>query len=397
MDVRVVIVGAGVTGLSAAYHLARRGARRVVVLEKGRVGSGSSSRAAGIITGLLWSETGVLARRRSLELFRELSAELEGYSFRDVGCLNLFDPGSWPEREALLPLYGRLGAPYEILPAAEARRRWPSLAVPDDQIGLYDPLGGYSEPDEYLPALARRCRELGVEIREGVAAEGLALRGGHVCGVRVPGGELAADAVIYGVYAWTLALGAPDGLRPPVKMVAHQRYLTTPLAAPPELPAINANPLGGYLRPASGGRVLAGVETPERQEIRVTDRGFELAAVAAPPGLRESVGARFSGLVPALTEAAWEEERVGLLTFSMDGEPVLGPVAALPGLYLGVAFHSGGFAYNPVVGELLAELVLDGRTRLNIDAFSPDRFPTVDVEAYLAATVTQRNLVRRRH
>lgn len=398
MDAKIVIVGGGVTGLSAAYHLARRGARRVTVLEQDRIGAGSSSRAAGIITGLLWSETGVLARRRSLALFRELSAELAGYRFYDVGCLNLFDAASWPERAALLPLYSRLGAPFELLSAAELRRRWPALSVPDDQVGLFDPLGGYSEPDEYLPALARRCRELGVAIREGASAQGLALRGGRVAGVRVDGGEeLEAEAVIYAVYAWTHALGAPDGLRPPVKMVAHQRYLTRPLPAPPDLPAINANPLGGYLRPAAGGRVLAGVETPDREEVRVTARSFRLAEVAAPAGLREGLGPRFSGLVPALAEASWEEERVGLLTFSMDGEPVLGPVAALPGLYLAVGFHSGGFAYNPVVGELLADLLIDGRPRLDLAAFSPDRFAPEEAEAYLAATVTQRNLVRRRH
>jgi glycine/D-amino acid oxidase-like deaminating enzyme len=397
MDAQVVIVGGGVTGLSAAYHLARRGIRKVMVLEKDRVGAGSSSRAAGIITGLLWSETGVLARKRSLALFRELSAELEGYRFRDVGCLNLFDAQSWPEREALLPLYHRLGAPFEILSAAEMRLRWPDIHVPDEQIGLFDPLGGYSEPDEYLPALARRCRELGVEIREGATVAGLVLRGGRVCGVRLNEGELAADAVIYAVYAWTLALGAPDGLRPPVKMVAHQRYLTAPLLAPPQLPAINANPLGGYVRPASGGRVVAGVETPDREEIRVAESAFQLTAVAAPAGLREGLTARFSGLVPALAGATWEQERVGLLTFSMDGEPVLGPVASLPGLYLGVAFHSGGFAYNPVVGELLADMVIDGRPRLDLAAFSPDRFTRHEAEAYHEAVVTQRNLVRRRH
>src|ERR671928_1271159 len=92
-----VIVGGGVIGLSTAYHLARKRFGRIVVLEKGPVGDGSSSRAAGIITGLLWSETGVLARKLSLARFRELSEELDGYRFKAVGCLNLFDPGSWPE------------------------------------------------------------------------------------------------------------------------------------------------------------------------------------------------------------------------------------------------------------------------------------------------------------
>ena len=120
----VIVVGGGVIGLSAAYHLARRRVGRVVLLEKGPVGDGSSSRAAGIITGLLWSEPGVRARKISLARFRELSAELDGYQFQATGCLNLFDPPSWPERAALLPLYDRLGAPYEILDADAMRRRF---------------------------------------------------------------------------------------------------------------------------------------------------------------------------------------------------------------------------------------------------------------------------------
>ena len=95
-----VIVGGGVIGLSTAYHLARKGYGHIIVLEKGPVGDGSSSRAAGIITGLLWSETGVLVRKVSLARFRELSHELDGYTFQEVGCLNLFDPQSWPDRAA---------------------------------------------------------------------------------------------------------------------------------------------------------------------------------------------------------------------------------------------------------------------------------------------------------
>src|SRR4051812_28178048 len=122
----VVIVGGGVIGLSAAYHLARRGDVRVVLLEKDTVGAGSSLRAAGITTGLLWSETGVRARRLGIEWFQRLSEELDGYTYHDEhGCLNLFTPTTWPTRGELLGLYDRLGVAYEVLSGVDIHRRWP--------------------------------------------------------------------------------------------------------------------------------------------------------------------------------------------------------------------------------------------------------------------------------
>lgn len=397
MGSKTVILGGGVTGLSTAYHLARKGCGSIVVLDKGPVGDGSSSRAAGIITGLLWSETGVLARKISLQLFRELSEELDGYTFQAAGALNLFDTQSWPERERLLPLYRRCGAPFEVLDADEMRRRWPQLQPRDEFIGLYDPLGGYSEPDEYVPALARRCRELGVEIREHEPATGLVVRSGKVAGVRTARGTIEADAVVSTVYAWTNALLAEAGIRLPVKAVVHQRYVTQPLAAPLAIPAINADPLGGYVRPAAGGRLLFGIETAEREEQRVTVLSYHLSALEAPESLKEDVRRSFTPYVPQLAGVEWEERRLGLLTFSMDGEPIVGPVGRLPGLYVGVAFHSGGFAYNPATGLLLAELVESGRTGIDIGAFSPDRFDPMETDAYLAETVKQKHVARRRH
>lgn len=392
-----IIVGGGVIGLSTAYHLARKGYGRIILLEKGPVGDGSSGRAAGIITGLLWSETGVLVRKISLARFRELSAELEGYQFQATGCLNLFDAASWPDRAALLPLYDRLGAPYEILDAAEMRARWPDLRPQDGWIGLLDPLGGYSEPDDYLPALARGCRALGVEIREHTPVRGFIMRGGRVAGVQTPTGLIEADAVIATVYSWTNTLLAQVGLRLPIKAFVHQRYVTAPLSAPPTIPAVNANPLGGYLRPASGGRLLVGVETADRLEHRVDSLDFQMTAVSAAPELKDRIMADFPPYVPALSGASWESERVGLLTFTSDGEPILGPVGRMPGLFIALAFHSGGFAYNPAAGQLLAELVADGRTSVDVSAFSPDRFDPAEAADYLAETVPQSSAVRRRH
>ena len=104
-DRHAIIVGGGVTGLSTAYHLKRLGYGDVTIFEKDTIGAGSSSRAAGISTGLLWSKTGILARKTALRRFREMSRELSGYTFHNEhGCLGLFSPELWPGREALLPL-----------------------------------------------------------------------------------------------------------------------------------------------------------------------------------------------------------------------------------------------------------------------------------------------------
>ena len=392
-----LIIGGGVIGLSTAYHLAKMKYGRIIVLDKGPVGDGSSSRAAGIITGLLWSETGVLARKRSLELVRELSDDLPGYRFQDVGCLNLFDVASWPDREKLFPLYDRLGAPYEILDASEMRARWPELHPTEGIIGLHDPLGGYSEPDEYIPALARRVRELGVEIVEHEPVQGFLEAQGRIVGVQSATRQWEADVVICTVHAWMLQVLGWLRWKVPVKSFVHQRYLTTPLATPVHIPAVNANPQNGYIRPASGNRVLAGGETAERIEYPVPSPDFHMSVLAAPDEVKALLTREMTPLLPRLAQTTWESERVGLIAFSVDGEPILGPIEHFPGLLVGCAFHSGGFAYNPVAGQLLAEFAATGQTSMDVSAFSPQRFAAVDVEDYLASVVTQANAIRRRH
>jgi glycine/D-amino acid oxidase-like deaminating enzyme len=391
-----IIVGGGVIGLSTAYHLAKRGYGRIILLDKGQVGDGSSSRAAGIITGLLWSETGVRARKRAFELYAELSRELDGYKYQNVGCLNLFDSNSWNEREPMLAMYRRCEAPFEIMSNLEIQKRWPQLTPSEKFQGLYDPRGGYSEPDEYIPAIRKKIRELGVEIFEHQAVTDFLVRNGRITGVKTNVATFEGDAVVCTVYAWTLPLLERLNYRLPVKVFVHQRYVTKPLPTPVAVPAMNANPLLGYVRPARGNRLLLGIETTDREEYSVPSRDWQMS-VTADPIWKDSLRESFSKVVPSLKDIPWETEKVGLLTFSMDGEPILGPIGKLPGLYIGVAFHSGGFAYNPVAGMLLAEYVMDGGTSIDIKTFSPDRFDPKLTDQYLATTVAQKDSIRRRH
>lgn len=395
---RIVVVGGGVIGLSAAYHLARRGVH-VTLLEKGSVGDGSSSRAGGIITGHLWSTTGVEARKLSLQIYHELSKELKTYDYRyrAVGCLNLFSPAEWPEREKLLPLYDECRAPYEILAADEIRRRWPLLSPDDDVVGLFDPLGGYSEPDEYIPALARKCRDLGVDIREGVTVSRFVLAGEQLRGVFADGILLEADRIICTVHSWTNCLLAEAGRPLPIKSFVHQRYLTAPLAEAARLPAVNANPYEAYLRPAAGSRILVGGETAVRPEFGTPSPSFNMTELHAPSGFSDRLRDKVRPLLPILKRHTFAEERVGLISFAMDGEPVLGAVPGWQDLFVGAAFHSGGFAYNPVAGKLLAELATTGETELDIAAFSPARFSAEATDAYLKSKLRQQDAFSRRH
>ena len=380
-----VIIGGGVIGLSTAYQLAKKQFGRVILVEKEVVGDGASSRAGGIITGLLWTKTGILARKISLSLYQKLSSELAAYSyqFQDVGCLNLFDPTDWAEREALLPLYNELDVPYELLDAPEIQARWPELTPHETIKGVFDPLGGYSEPEDYVSALAQRCQDLGVEIRVGQLVTDILHKNGRVQGVATATGTIMADVVICTVHVWTLKLLAELDWPIPVKAFVHQRYVTTPLSAPLHLPAINANPYHGYVRPAAGNRILVGGETAERIEYDVPSLSFRMEGLAAPLQLKTTLYRDMLPLLPKLSDTSWASEKVGLLSFSMDDEPIVGQAPHIEGLYLGTAFHSGGFAYNPVAGLLLAELAAEEQTSMDITTFSPTRFDPAAAVQYL--------------
>ena len=182
-----------------------------------------------------------------------------------------------------------------------------------------------------------------------------------------------------------------------MKQFIHQRYLSRPLAAPFAAPAINADPYLGYIRPAAGNRILMGVETTNREEYRVETSQFNMNELHAPPRICEETQQQFMDFVPELSEVQWESEKVGLISFTMDGEPLLGPVKRLPGLFVATAFHSGGYSYSPVAGYLLAELISEGTTSVDLSLFAPDRFTASETEEHLAMTIPQSQAIRRRH
>ena len=393
----VVVIGAGVTGLSTAFHLVEKGVERVVVVDKGSVGGGSSLQAGGIITMLMATETEVRARAISLDLFERFSRILDGYSFHQVGCLNLYAEEAFPKTEPSLDMWRRLGAQFEVLRGGEISERFPDLAAQETDIGVLDLRAGYSEPHRYVPALRAKLEDMGVEIREDEAVTGFDLCGGRARGVVTDRGAIEADATVCAVNAWTNHMLSLVGYRTPHKNFVHQRFVTRPFPEPPRLPAVNDHILDCYVRPTDDNRLLLGTSVDGLGSYEMRGPAFDVSELEPHPDALPYIREHMVRRTPMLEGAEWDYHTVGLISFAYDVKPVIGPVPGVDGLFVGAHFHSGGFAYNPVSGLLVAEHVVDGGTRIDTELYSPARFGEVDTDAFLATPITHDEMGHARH
>ena len=395
-NLSVVIVGAGITGLSTAFHLADKGVPRILLIDKGQAGSGSSSKSGAVNTMLMPTETGTLARSITMDIFERFSNILPDYSFHQDGCLFIYDEPEFLETQSEREMQQRVGAKFEVLRQKELQQRFPSLTIGDNEVGVLDLRGGWNEPDTYINALQTKVREMGVEIREHEPVENFILESGRVRGVRTrASGELHADTVVCTVNAWANSLLSSVDQLTPARHFVHERFVTSRLNDVPHIPATNDSANQVYYRPTEDQRLLFGTTAQDPLEIKMPDIDFDYAALKlapnAAPFIQQAIAHRFA----QVQGLKFEKHRIGLISLTVDRQPNIGPVRALPGLFLGSNFNSGGFGYHAVAGLLLSEFILDGHTRLDVKAFSPDRFADFDTKAFLAKEMNYQQIVRR--
>src|SRR3989449_808410 len=193
-----VIIGGGVVGCSIAYHLARRGLRDVVVLERETVGSGTTSKAAGGIRVQFSTETEIRFSLESIKVFERFQEEFgvnPGYT--TIGYLYLLSE----ERhlrgfEKRIALQRTLGADVRVITPADAQKLVPALRVDDLIAAVWGPQDGMAGPAEVTNAFARRARELGVKILEGVEVTALEQSNGRVTGAQTAQRAIASPIVV---------------------------------------------------------------------------------------------------------------------------------------------------------------------------------------------------------
>src|SRR4029453_3824158 len=193
-----VIVGGGVVGCSIAYHLARRGQKDVLVLERETVGSGTTSKAAGGIRAQFPTETEIRFSLEAIKVFERFENEFGvDIGYRKIGYLFLIsEPDDLRGFRERMALQRRLGVDVREITPAEAKAIVPALRVDDLTAAVWGPTDGMAGPAEVTNGFARRARELGVRIVEGVSVTGIEVAHDAAHGVTTSQGAVSAPLVI---------------------------------------------------------------------------------------------------------------------------------------------------------------------------------------------------------
>jgi sarcosine oxidase, subunit beta len=369
----VVIAGGGVMGASVAWHLASRGCRDVLVLDRApEPGGGSTGRATGGFRAQFATEVNIrlslLSREKLLRFPEEIGAD-PGY--RPYGYLFLAaDEAQLATLRSLRPLQRGLDVEVEEVGPDDIRRLNPAVVldgIPGGSLGLQD---GFIRPLAILQGYTEAARRLGVRFDYGAEVLGVETRGDRAVGVRTSRGTIPARHVVNAAGAWAAALAWTAGVDIPVEPVRRQVAPSFPTDLLPEdMPMTIFLEDGFHLR-VRDGRILllwpAEQPWPDPFDTTFDPRWLD--------GLIERAHAR----VPCLLQGCRLDRAscwAGLYEMTPDKHALLGPAPGVEGFWLINGSSGHGVMHAPALGQLLAEMILDGAARsLDVHALRPTRF-----------------------
>jgi sarcosine oxidase, subunit beta len=371
----VVVVGGGVVGASAAYHLAAAGAGRVVLLEReDRLAAGSTGACAGGFRTQFSSEINI---RLSLASVPMITAFTEEHGLPlDVarhGYLFLVRDGSlWRDFVAANALQRSLGVDAELLNAEQAVDLAPGISSEGIVGAAYGPNDGIADPSGLTQGYATLARRAGAEIELGIAVPAIRHDGERVTGVETSDGPVDAPVVVNAAGPWAGVLAATAGVELPLEPIPRHVLVTGAFKGAPERRTLVIDAVTSFYFHREGPGVLMGMGSPNERASFETkaDEAF-VADELLPTAMR---------LFPPLEEASIEHSWVGLYEMTPDRHPIIGESPGVKGLYLANGFSGHGFQHAPVVGKLMAELILEGQARaVDISGLGLERFAGGDL------------------
>lgn len=374
-----IVVGAGVIGSSVAYHLARLGCTKVLVLDRTQIGAGTTSQSSGILRTHYSVIENVRLAQASWTVFNDFANYL-GDDEASAGLVKCGYLIAAPEGPKLAPLQAALQAQREqgievrFLTQQEARERLPIARFDDAALIGYEPEAGFADAYLVATSFARAARRLGVKIIEGVEVERLLVEGGKAVGVETSQGTFRAGTIISAQNIWARDIERWTGIASPVVPERHSVLaLEGPEAYTFQMPVYKdlGSPGMLYCRSYGGSQMLVseGIvgETLPEPDNEQGDISMDYMV---------EVGAQVAERFPSYETAGVASSWTGVYDVTPDWNPVLGRLPELPGLVVGYGFSGHGFKLSPAVGLVLAQCALGLATDVDIAPYALERFRT---------------------
>ena len=388
---RVAVIGGGIVGASVLYHLTRAGWTDVVLLERAELASGSTWHAAGNTPHFNTSLNLSRIHLASTELYQRLEAETgQAIGFHRPGSLRL---ASVPDR---MDEYRRhrgkartIGLPFEVIGPEEIRRLHPLVDTRGLLGAAWNPEDGHVDPTSVTRALVKGARDRGARVHRHTRVRGLERTVAGEWRIVTDRGVFLTEVVVNAAGTWAREVGRLVGLDLPIVPMEHQYLVTEAIpeieALGGELPLLREVDVSYYLRQEAHGLLLGPYERGARPfGVGGIPPGF--GADLLPPDaerLRVIVEGAMAR-VPVLARAGVARIVNGPITYTPDGNPLLGPVFGLPGFWLacGVSF---GITQAGGAGRYLAEWIVEGQPSIDLWEVDPRRYGSYATERYAVA------------
>ena len=367
----VVILGAGVMGTSIAFHLAKRRAGKIVVIDKDHVGRGGSGRSSALIRMHYSFPAEVELAVISLRIFQNWQ-EVVGTpgDFRRTGFVRIVHPNETARLRLNVEMQRRLGANVELIDKHQLRELESDWNVDEVELAAYEPDSGYGDGAGVGGDFLSAARDLGAIYASRTQATALHVDGDCIRGIVTDQGAISSPIVIVATGPWTRPLLQQAGYDLPIECEYHQVAI---LRNPPGMKgggcACIDSVTATYFRSDAHDKFLVGdfygkrPVDPDNFPQRASDESLE------------EIIERACRRIPKLEAAEVMRGVTGVYDMTPDSRPLLGEIPGIRGLYVSAGFSGMGFKISPAIGLVMSELVLDGKANsVDISAFRPNRF-----------------------
>ncbi|WP_417428990.1 GcvT family protein [Kiloniella sp.] len=363
-DARIVVIGGGIVGTSTAYHLGKMGYSDTILIERGKLTSGTTFHAAGLVGQLRSNANITQLLGYSVDLYKNLEKETEqATGWKMNGGLRLAcNEERWTEVKRQATTAHSFGLDMQLLTPKEAQELWPMMTI-DDVVGAaFLPTDGQANPSDITLSLAKGARMNGVSIFEDTEVLDVEVEDGKVVAVVTSKGRIVCDKVVNCCGQWARQEAKKVGVNVPLVSVEHQFMITEKIEGiTSDLPTLRDPDRLTYYKEDVGGLVMGGYEPngipwatkgfPEKFHFSLLDSNWDHFEQLIELAL---------GRVPALETAGVRELINGPESFTPDGNFILGEAPELKNYFVGAGFNAFGIAAGGGAGMALAEWVVNG-------------------------------------